>query len=250
MLKLRVVGAWYSVQILLPRWISVPADELFARARRWRGDIRIEHRQLDRMTIEIPAEDLSLRAMIFLVPPESYAGALEDALRWSPTWHEPWEITAARCPASLVVALNAESPINHASMLLAFLAILDATLFSLDDADRDASVLHWIPSQQLMTYAHYLDLRTQLGPCGPAVNIRIANITGRPGELLADTIGLAELGLPDLQIVFADRDPAEVILRLRLLVRSMFVGEHLGCSWIEEAALVPPERDALTLQLE
>jgi hypothetical protein len=30
----------------------------------------------------------------------------------------------------------------------------------------------------------------------------------------------------------------------------MFVGEHLGCTWIEETALVPPKRDALTLQLE
>jgi hypothetical protein len=244
------VGSWYSVQILLPRWVPVPADEFLARVRRWRPDIRMTHRQVDRATIEIPTDDLPLHAMIFLVPPESYAGQLQDALTWSPTWHEPWDVTAARCPASIVVAMTAQRAMNHASMLLAYLAILDAVLFSLDDSDRASAVLHWIPAQQLMTFDHYLDLRTQLGPCGPAVNIRVANVTGRPGELLADTIGLAELGLPDLQIVFADRDPAEMILRLRLLVRSMFVGERLGCSWIEESALVPPERDALTLQLE
>jgi hypothetical protein len=90
----------------------------------------------------------------------------------------------------------------------------------------------------------YQLLRTE---CGPAVNVRIANATGRPGELLADTIGLAELGLPDLQIVFSDRDPSEVARRLRSYVRRLLVGERLDCAWIEEVSLVPPERDALTL---
>jgi hypothetical protein len=93
-------------------------------------------------------------------------------------------------------------------------------------------------------------LRTELGPCGPAVNVRIANATGRPGELLADTIGLAALGLPDLQIVFSQRDPAEVASRLRGLVRNVFVGDRLDCGWVEETSFVPPERDALTLQLD
>ncbi len=243
-------ASWYRVQVLMPRWTAIPADELIARARRWRGDVRVAQRQTDRVALEIPTDDLPLLATIFLAPPEAYADELRDALTWSAAWHERWDDTAARCPASLVVAMAAQRPINHASMLLAYLAILDAALFSLDDADRSQAVLHWVPAQQLMTFEHYLSLRTSLGPCGPAVNVRVANATGRPGELVADTVGLAELGLPDLQIVFADRDPAEIILRLRLLVRAMFVGERLACSWIEETSRVPPERDALTLQLE
>jgi len=182
--------------------------------------------------------------------PEAYAEPLRDALTWTPSWRESWAETARRCPASIIVTMAAQRPLNHASMLLAFLALLDAVLFSLDERDRASCVLHWIPAKQLLTFDHYLSLRMQLGPCGPAVNVRIASPAGRPGELLADTVGLAELGLPDLQTVFHGRDPAEVISRLRLLVRGMFVGDRLDCSWIEEASIVPPARDALTLELE
>ena len=89
-------------------------------------------------------------------------------------------------------------------------------------------------------------------PSGSAVNVRI----GRPrtgdglGEWLADTIGLADLGLPDLQIVLKERDPEVVMRALRGLVRTVFVGDRLECSWIEESALLPPERDAITLHPE
>jgi hypothetical protein len=51
-------------------------------------------------------------------------------------------------------------------------------------------------------------------------------------------------------LVFTDRDPADVVMHLRLLVRSMFVGDRLDCGWIEETSFVPPVRDALTLQLD
>jgi hypothetical protein len=30
----------------------------------------------------------------------------------------------------------------------------------------------------------------------------------------------------------------------------MFAGDRLDCSWVEEASLVPPVRDALTLELD
>jgi hypothetical protein len=132
-------------------------------------------------------------------------------------------------------------------MLLSFLAVLDTWLTTLDVDDRERAVLHWMPAKQLLTYHQYQLLRTELGPCGPAVNVRISNATGRPGELLADTVGLTELGLPDLQIMFSQRDPAEVVRKLRAYVRSVFVGERLDCWWIEESSFVPPMRDALTI---
>jgi len=233
----------YTVQILLPCEVQLDAHELHRRLCEWRADVE----QLgSRMLYAIPTNDLPLLVHVFPAYLDTYANELCDALTWSPAWR--WDDLSRRCPASLAIAMVAQRPINHASMLLAFLAVLDAVLFSFAPAIRDRAVLHWIPAQQLLSFDSYRLLRTELGPCGPAVNVRIANATGRPGELLADTIGLAELGLPDLQIVFEERDPAVVVRELRDLVRTVFVGDRLECSWIEESALLPPARDAITLQ--
>lgn len=240
-------GQSYSVQVLLPRWAVLDAGSLVTALRRWRGDITLSSRNAEHVTIAIPTGDLPLFVQLFHTEPEEYADELIEALAWSSTWHERWEDTARRCPTSVVVAMTAQRPINYASMLLSFLAVLDTWFATIDIDDRERAVLHWMPAKQLLTYHQYQLLRTELGPCGPAVNVRIANATGRPGELLADTVGLAELGLPDLQIMFSDRDPAEVVRRLRAYVRSVFVGDRLDCSWIEEVSRVPPERDALTL---
>lgn len=239
----------YTVQILVPHAVQLEPLELLRRMRAWRPDVGLV-RGGAQLTFRIPTNDLPLLVSIFEAPPEAYAAPLCDALTWTPWWHERWDDIAERCPTSIVVELRVARPINHASMLLAFLAVLDAVLASLDQEELIGAVLHWIPAQQLLTIERYRALRSDHGPCGPAVNVRIANATGRPGELLADTIGLAELGLPDLQLVFSGRDPAEVMLRLRLMVRSMFVGDRLECGWIEEGSFFPPERDALTLQLD
>jgi hypothetical protein len=99
-----------------------------------------------------------------------------------------------------------------------------------------------------MPFATYRLLRMELGPCGPAINVRIAPAGGR--DTVADTMGLAELGLPDLQTLATGRDPAALAFRLVNLARSMFVGEKLDCAWVEEASFSPPSRDVLTLQLD
>lgn len=232
----------YTVQVLLPCEVTLDSHALHARLREWRPDV--EHLGA-RMLYAIPTNDLPLLVHVFPAYLDTFASELCDALTWSPAWR--WEELARRCPHSIAVAMVAQRPLNHASMLLAFLAVLDALLFSLDPPIRDRVVLHWIPAQQLLTFDHYRLLRTELGPCGPAVNIRVTNATGRPGELVADTIGLAELGLPDLQTVFRGRDPAAVIRELRDIVRAVFVGDRLDHVWIEEASLLPPARDAITI---
>ena len=244
------MGQHYSVQVLLPCWVDLEPRWFVTRLRGWCADVRLTSHSDEHLTVSIPTEDLPLYVQIFQALPESYASSLTEAIVWTPTWHERWDVTARRCPASFVVAMTTQRPINYASVLLSFLAVLDTALWTLDSDVRDAVVLHWIPAKQLLTFQQYLQLRTELGPCGPAVNIRLANATGRPGELLADTIGLAELGLPDLQVMFSDRDPKDVVSRLRAYVRNLFVGERLDCSWIEEVSLVPPQRDALTLFID
>jgi len=197
-----------------------------------------------------PTADLPIEVRTYQAEPEVFAAELDRALVWSSLWQDRWSDVARRCPWSIVVEMTATRPVHYAGMLRAFVSVLDHVLFTLDEDDREASLLHWIPAQQILSMTQYRVLREDLGLCGPAINVRIANATGKPGELLADTVGLAELGLPDLQVVFTDRDPAEVAKRLRRLARSMFVGERLDVSWVEEASRVPPLRDALTVELD
>lgn len=240
----------YSVQILVSHHSGFDPRALHAHLLEWRRDVQILAGDATRVSLAVPTADLPLFIEVARAEPEVYAQALCDALTWTPRWHEGWSTMAERYHASIIVALKPQRPINHASLLLGFLAVLDTVLATLDPTALATAVLHWMPAQQLLTYEQYRDLRVDLGPCGPAVNIRIANATGRPGELLADTVGLSELGLPDLQTVFRGDDPAEVMDRLRLLVRRMFVGDRLGCAWVEEASMVPPMRDTLTLALD
>jgi len=152
----------------------------------------------------------------------------------------------ARCRASIVVSMVAHRAINHATMLVAFLSVLDTVLASVDDLRP--SVLHWLPAQRVMPFATYRLLRMELGPCGPAINVRIARIN--ESQTVADTVGLADLGLPDLQTLATGRDPAALAFRLVHLARAMFVGDKLDCVWVEEGSFSPPRRDALTIQLD
>src|SRR5262249_62140772 len=140
------------------------------------------------------------------------------ALEWSPTWRERYQ-AVARCQASVVISMIAHRAVNHATMLLAFLSVLDAVLGAIDEPR--AAVLHWLPAQRVMPFATYRLLRMELGPCGPAINVRIAPVGA--ADTLADTVGLADLGLPDLQTLAPGRDPAAPAFRLANLARTTFL---------------------------
>lgn len=221
------MGIRYAVQVLTPR----PS----------------EHTDLD---LSVPTLGEPVHVRTWQAEPEVYAAELERALQWSWLWQGRWSEIARRCPWSIIIEMTCAAPVHYAGMLLTFVGVLDHVLAGLDEADREASLLHWVPAQQILSITQYRVLREDLGLCGPAVNVRIANATGRPGELVADTVGLAELGLPDLQVVFTDRDPADVAKSLRRLARKMFIGERLDSGWVEEVSMVPPLRDALTLELD
>jgi hypothetical protein len=236
----------YTVQILLPLPAVIDPAVVHGQLCAWREDVQLITGQPGRhFGFAIPTHDLPLLAHVFSAAPDAYVAQLEQALQWSPTWYERYE-AVARCRASLVVSMVAHRAINHATMLLAFLAVLDTVLASIDDLRP--IVLHWIPAQRVMQFSTYRMLRMELGPCGPAINVRIAQVGEH--DAVADTIGLAELGLPDLQTLATNRDPAKLTFRLVNLARSMFVGDKLDCAWVEEASFSPPSRDVLTLQLD
>jgi hypothetical protein len=236
----------YTVQILLPQPAVLDPAVVHRQLLGWRDDVQLIGAQHgEHFGFAIPTHDLPLLAHVFSAAPDAYAAQLDEALQWSPTWRERYQ-AVARCRASIVVSMVAHRAINHATMLLAFLSVLDTVMASVDDLRP--TVLHWLPAKRVMPFSTYRLLRMELGPCGPAINVRIANIGEH--DAVADTVGLAELGLPDLQTLATGRDPAVLAFRLVTLARSMFVGDKLDCTWVEEASFSPPNRDVLTLQLD
>lgn len=236
----------YAVQILLPLPAVLDPAVVHGQLLGWRDDVQlIPSRRGDHFGFAIPTHDLPLLAHVFPAAPTAYATQLDEALQWSPTWRERYE-AVARCRASLVVSMIAHRAVNHATMLLAFLSVLDTVMASVDDVRP--IVLHWIPAQRVMPFSTYRLLRMELGPCGPAINVRIAPVGD--SDMVADTVGLADLGLPDLQTLATGRDPAALTFLLVHLARSMFVGDKLDCVWVEEPSFSPPQRDALTIQLD
>src|SRR5687767_2119193 len=141
-MKVGVGTSRYTVQLLLPSAVWIQPEALHARLREWRPDV--EHLG-SRLLFAIPTNDLPLLVHVFPTYLDTYATELCDALTWSPAWR--WEELAQRCPHSIAIAMTAQRPLNHASLLLAFLAVLDTLLFSLEPAVRDRAVLHWIPAQ-------------------------------------------------------------------------------------------------------
>lgn len=236
----------YAVQLLLPEPAVLVSAVVHAQMLAWRNDVQlIPSTSSSHFGFAIPTQDLPLLAHVFQAAPDAYAAQLDEALQWSPTWRERYN-AVARSQASLVISMIAHRAVNHATMLLAFLAVLDSVLGSIDEPR--ATVLHWLPAQRVMPFATYRLLRMELGPCGPAINVRISRVSET--QFVADTVGLADLGLPDLQTLATGRDPAALAFRLVHLARAMFVGDKLDCTWVEEASFSPPRRDALTIQLD
>jgi hypothetical protein len=236
----------YTVQLLLPQPAVLDPAVVHGQLLAWRDDVQlIAGRRGEHFGFAIPTHDLPLLAHVFTAAPDAYASQLDEALQWSPNWYERFA-AVARCRTSIVVSMVTHRAINHATMLLAFLSVLDTVMASVDDLP--STVLHWLPAKRVMPFSTYRLLRMELGPCGPAINVRIAPAGGR--DTVADTVGLAELGLPDLQTLATDHDPATLAFRLVNLARSMFVGDKLDCLWVEEASFSPPSRDVLTLQLD
>ncbi len=236
----------YTVQVLLPYSQVLDPFVVHHQLKAWRSDVELlGSTGISHFGFAIPTGDLPLLVQIVAAPPNAYATELAEALAWSPTWADRHAAVAA-CTHSIVVSMVAHRALNHATMLLSFLSVLDTVLASLHDLRP--VVLHWLPSQRVLAFATYRMLRMEQGPCGPAINVRVAAISDH--DVIADTMGLTELGLPDLQTVAHDRDPAELAKQILRLARSMFVGDALECTWIEEASLALPSRDAITVQLD
>ena len=77
-----------------------------------------------------------------------------------------------------------------------------------------AAAIHWQRTGQFIDPRRFLDAYAEGGwsNClfAGGLNVRFYTITNSPGDMIMDTLGLAALGLPDLQCHFRDLEPGRV----------------------------------------
>ena len=128
----------------------------------------------------------------------------------------------------------------------------------------DCEAIHWRPSQKMVNPQAYLHNQTSADPdpLYGALNVRLFNIQGStPPVFLMDTMGLAVLGLPDIQCHFIELAPEAIAnllysLGYYLLDKGDVIkdgetvqGLTLVDSWEcqHEISLIAPERDVLDI---
>ena len=138
--------------------------------------------------------------------PDGYRAPDQD-LQQSWDWPEAREVVA-RCPSAVLVTEMLCDPLDRRERLALF---HEAVLATIDVAP--CAALHWRSSEQFVSPAAYLASKGagDRDPISPAINVRLFKIgNGVEGETLMDTMGLATLGLPDLQCHFMGMDSNEV----------------------------------------
>ena len=183
---------------------------------------------------------------------------IESALQQS------WKFRNARevidlCTSAVLVTDIMAANLPYRERFNLFSAVLLAVM---DVAPPDA--IHWQPSQQIVQPSTYLSAATGSEKerfCSSGVNVRLFNITGSEGEMVMDTIGLAALGLPDIQCYFRKLEPRTVAGVLYSLAAYMLEngdvietghtveGIEPGSKWHcqHEASLVPPNREVIDI---
>jgi hypothetical protein len=190
-------------------------------------------------------------------PRESWAADLQQ------TWDWPGaEAAACGCTAQVMVTDMLSAGIDRKTRLWLFTDVLWAVV-----KETRPAAIHWLGAGKLVDPAVFIRAaeandRDTLFGC--AFNFRAFNIAEREtGEMVMDTRGLAELGLPDVQMHFnAHRlEPQEVVPCLAAIGTYLFEkGDVIGDGhtvqghvpsekWTcrHERSIVGPEREVLDI---
>ncbi len=113
-----------------------------------------------------------------------------------------------RCRHSVLVTDLMSSPLDYKERIGLFQGVLAGVLEVVP-----ALAVHWRPTGQFIDPRRYLEAYREGGSSrflAGSLNVRFYNISNSPGDMMMDTLGLAALGLPDLQCHFRDLEPGRV----------------------------------------
>lgn len=257
----------YGVELLYVKPPALPKDALLAALRRRSpsaapldedgkaGLLAFVHP--DHM-VELQDARIPAQTFIAVLEKAPAAEAIESALQQSWNFAEARQVVAA-CTASVLVTDLMSSSLPYKERLDLFSRSLMAVI---ETARPDA--IHWRPTQQIVDPETWMRAAAESDTArffAGAVNVRFFNISGSDGDMLMDTVGLAALGLPDLQCHFRGLEPDAIARLLHNLALYLFEngdvienghtvgGVEAGSKWRcqHEVALVDPDRDVIDI---
>ena len=259
-------GATYGVELLFDRDYAltepavVSSVESAVRARCPKADVRPTGGPIAIFHPDVPIAlaDANICAQTVILGTDAPVkeGELEPLLQQTRDWPEARAVVGRAKRRLLVTDLMS-------SMLAASprLDVFQRALAGIVTALRPTAIA-WTTAGKIIDPARFLHVMEQADRIERlvlALNVRMFKVDNFPGEVVMDTMGLASLGLPDLQVHFRDIEPNDIAHKLFNTALYVFEkgdvieddhtidGVPSGTKWRcrHEASLVGPSRVVL-----
>lgn len=261
-------AAAYVIELLYKEKPQISRKDFYAKIEKYTGHFNIESESEDSMHffhLNYPVNlcNIETYARTFIATKkeqrydrEKYASALQQLWAWPEA-----ESTLEECRYSLLLCDFLSSTLPYKERLNLISGVLRGLL-----EVAPCQALYWVNSEKLVEPQLYLELLTQGQLLHGAVNVRLFNVERNVmerKEIIMDSMGLAALGVPDVQCHFHSLDCNEVAKVLHYAIDFIFEngdiiadGETFGADehqrWIccHEFSLVAPRRVVLDIKPE
>lgn len=205
----------YSVELFLARPVAIDKAALLEKLRIYCGNVE-SLGAIESDLLAFAHLDYRVRYKDGEIPAQSLITEVEhtpDLSRLSASIQQTWDwpdlkslLSRAQCSILITDFMAAGLP--YEERLDLFHGVVMAVLEIVP-----CLAIHWIPSQRFVNPNDYRKGRLAQEPDSlfPGINVRLFRISnGTDGEMVMDTVGLATLGLPDIQCHFVSLEPNEV----------------------------------------
>lgn len=257
----------YSAQLLFETVPKVDKAKLLSILRRYCGHVEsldgsATSDQLSFVYPDYPIvlgdANLSAQTFMSVSPTGLDAEKAEPALQQTWDWPEVRSVVS-RCRSTMLVTDLMTGSLEYKARLELFQNVVSAVIEALP-----CLAIQWIPSQRFVSPDAFFQSKQKdsFDRMFPAVNVRLFKISnGAENETLMDTLGLAALGVPDLQCHFKNLDVSEIagvlynsacylfdngdVIGDRQTIQGIKPEDHWRCQ--HEDALVGPPRIVLDI---
>jgi hypothetical protein len=182
--------------------------------------------------------------------------SMQEILRQSWSWPDAESVVRGLDHALSVTDIMA-GPLDRGVRLPLYHSVLGALV----ETSHPIATEWLIGQRYLQPDSYLLDLKGDPAALRSTLNVRYITLADHPGEQLMDTVGLACLGLPDVQMHFTDLDPGWVANKLLSVGIYLFekgdviedghtvpgVSDDERWPCAHEAAMLGPNREVLDI---